>query len=442
MIASSLGTYSFSVSVSLLADSRIILADPNNPGMWGSGVLKLQGQQGISGISLASASFAFGLSGLDAAGNRYAGAGYFITDANGVISTGKGEADINDNGAAQSQMSLTGTVSSVSTTTGRATATFTIGSTTLDYALYVIPPGTGKLFPTLVGIQTDSGAPITLASIVDRGPAGLGTTVFTNSSLNTTTSTASGVVFGLDAVSGSGGTPAPDISVGVGNFDGKGNITAYAYDENNAGVMTTPAQNNYVGTYSVDPSNNLSGRVTVNLNGVTNQPIWYLAGVNTGYVVGTDANVTAGTLEPQNISTVTIVSLFGNFYGGTVSPVLPGVLNEVETTLATPPPPPGAGNGTYVITYDTSGSSGLQMNQVLNGQFCVADNSSLLACPTNVTQNTNGRMLVLAPDGNGNLQTVDVLYIVTGGSSGITGATAKDVLLNTGASPSLTFVTR
>ena len=438
VIASSLGTYFFSVSVSLVGDSRIILMDPNNQ-VWGSGVLKLQGQNGLSGISLASASLAFGLSGLDASGNRYAGAGYFITDANGVIASGKGEADIDDNGAVQSQASLTGNVSSVSATTGRATATFTIGSATLDYALYVIPPGSGKLFPTVVGVQTDpsSSSPITLVSITDRGPAGLGTTAFTNANLKATVGgNPSGVLFELNAVSNSG-APAPDISVGAGNFDGMGNITSYAFDENNGGTMTTPSQNNYVGTYSVDPSNSSSGRVTVTLNGVTNQPVWYLTGSNAGYVVGTDANVTAGAFEPQNISTITIVSLFGNFYGGTVSPVLPSVLNEVEATIASPPPPPGTGNGTYVATYDTSGSSGLQMDQVLNGQFCVADNSSLLACPTNVTQNTNGRMLV--QDANGN--TVDVLYIVTGGAAGITGVTTKDVLLNTGANPSLTFVT-
>jgi hypothetical protein len=434
VIASPLGSYSFSVSVSLVGDSRIILADPNNTGIWGSGVLKLQGQQGISGISLASGNFAFGLSGIDAAGSRYAGAGYFLTDANGNIASGSGLADINDNGTLQSQATLTGSVSSVDPTTGRATATFTIGSTTLDYALYVVP---GKPFATLVGVQTDAGAAVTLASVTQRGTAAGGG--FTTKSLNATVGgTPNGVVFELDAVSNSGGTPAPDISVGVGNFDGNGNITAYAYDENNGGVFTTPSQNSYTGTYSVGT---ISGRVAVSLNGVTNNPVWYLTTFNTGYVVGTDANVTAGILEPQNVSTVTIVSLFGNFYGGTVSPVLPGVLNEVETTIATPPPPPGAGNGTYVITYDTSGSSGLQMDQVLNGQFCVADNSSLLACPTNVTQNTNGRMLVLAPDSNGNLQTVDVLYLVTAGATGITGTTVKDVLLNTGASPSLTAVT-
>src|SRR5271166_4419091 len=56
VIASALGTYSFSVSVSLVADSTIILADLNNPGVWGSGVLKTQGT--LSGISLINGSFA------------------------------------------------------------------------------------------------------------------------------------------------------------------------------------------------------------------------------------------------------------------------------------------------------------------------------------------------------------------------------------------------
>src|SRR5271166_125033 len=76
VIASALGTYSFSVSVSLVADSTIILADPNNPGAWGSGVLKTQGT--LSGISLANGSFGFGLFGIaDQDGDRYGGAGYF-----------------------------------------------------------------------------------------------------------------------------------------------------------------------------------------------------------------------------------------------------------------------------------------------------------------------------------------------------------------------------
>src|SRR5271165_1834373 len=143
VIVSPLGTYSFSVSLSLISDSRIILADPNHPNLWGSGVLKSQGQS-LSGISLASGNFAFGSYGVDSSGNRYANAGYFMTDASGIIQSGNGEADTNDNGTLQSQATapapLTGSVTypdPIGSTTGRGTATFTIGSSTLDYAFYV-----------------------------------------------------------------------------------------------------------------------------------------------------------------------------------------------------------------------------------------------------------------------------------------------------------------
>ncbi len=296
VIASALGTYSFSVSVSLVTDSRIILADPNNPGVWGSGVLKPQGQS-LSGVSLDSSNFAFGLSGVDASGKPYGGAGYFVTDASGNVTAGNGEADINDNGTVQSPAPtpLTGTISAFSTGTGRGTATFTIGSSTVNYAFYVVGPSTGKLFPSLLGVETDvasGGAPVTLMSATDRGPAGGGTTTFSNLFLNATQGgNPNGAVFELNAVSAAGGTPVPDISLGLGNFDGNGNVTSYALDENNGGVLTQPSYTN--ATYSVDKT---SGRVTLSGLG-TYPPVWYLATFNTGFVVGTDPNVTTGILR-------------------------------------------------------------------------------------------------------------------------------------------------
>src|SRR5271165_3916931 len=270
VIASALGTYSFSVSVSLTADSRLILADPSNPGQWGSGVLRSQGQS-LSGITLASSNFAFGLSGVLFGGNRYGGAGFFITDANGNISSTScstppcGEADLNDNGTVQSAVALTGNVSSVDPATGRGTATFTIGSNTADYAFYVVPASTGRIGNQLVAVQTDTsnpsnGVPVTLASMAQRSQVAGGG--FTSKSLNATRGgNPNGAVFQLNAVSNSGGTPVPDISLGLGNFDGQGSITSYTFDENNGGVLTTPSQNNYTGTYTVDSSNPQSGRV-------------------------------------------------------------------------------------------------------------------------------------------------------------------------------------
>ena len=198
---------------------------------------------------------------------------------------------------------------------------------------------------------------MTLASIVQRGASG-GTSTFTNLNLNATRgNSTNGSVFELNAVSTSGGTSVPDISLGLGNFDGNGNVTSYVFDENKAGTLTTPAQNSYTGTYSVDSTNKQSGRVTVNLTGVTNNPVWYLTASNAGFVVGTDPDVTVGSFQPQTVpQPVTILSLFGNFYGGTSDPVLPSVTNVAETVLATPPPPPGSGNGTFAGTYDSSGN--------------------------------------------------------------------------------------
>jgi Putative Ig domain len=441
VIASALGTYSFSVSVSLVSDSRIILADPNNPGVWGSGVLKTQSSP--SGVSLASGSFGFGLYGIDSGGNRYGGAGYFITDGSGNISSGNGEADINDNGSWSGQATpLTGSISAtVDPITGRGTASFVIGSTTLDYAFYVIPAAPGKLvFPALVAVQTDpisSSEPVTLASITDRGAAGLGTTTFTNNNLRSIRGgSPNGSAFELNAVSGSGGTAAPDISLGLGNFDGNGNITSYIFDEDKGGTWTTPAQNSFTGTYSVDSSNKLSGRVTVNLTGVANNPVWYLTSSNTGFVAGTDPDVTVGSFEPQTApsSGFSILSLFGNFYGGTSDPVLPSVINEVEAALAAPPPPPGTGNGVFTATYDSNGTTGVMMNQMFSGGYCLADGSP---CPsTQQAQSATGRLLIV--DGSGN--PVDVLYIISAGAAGATNANTKSVTMGTGAQPSLSVL--
>ena len=62
--------------------------------------------------------------------------------------------------------------------------------------------------------------------------------------------TASGAVMELNGVSTSTGTALPDVQLGVGQFDGAGNITLFQTDENNGG---TPTENTFTGTYSVDP---------------------------------------------------------------------------------------------------------------------------------------------------------------------------------------------
>ena len=417
-LTSALGTFQYNVAVSTFADSPFILADPAFPNQWGSGVLK---KQILSGITLASSNFAFGFSGIDAGGGRDAGAGYFLTDANGNISAGM--ADINDNGSVQSKSSVTGSLSAVDPATGRGTASFTIGSSTVNYAFYVVSlallNGSG-----LTAVQIDpvsGGATLTLASLMQRAAIGAG---FGDEFLNTnypgdpSSSPVNGALFELSAVSNA----APDVSLGVGQFDGIGNIKTYAYDENNGGALTTPSQNNYTGTYNVDDPS--SGRVTVNLNGVTNQPVWYLVSLNTGFVVGSDPSVTAGLFESQTITQpITILSFFGNFYGGTVGPVLSSVTNQVDWVLATPPPPPGSGNATYADTFDSNGPAGLLTNQTFNGVYTAPDSGT-------------GRTPILDSDG----KTVDILYLVSASGAGATGGQTKVVLLNTDTNPRLSIL--
>jgi hypothetical protein len=299
-------------------------------------------------------------------------------------------------------------------------------------------------------VQTDqisSTEPVTLASIIERGLGSGGTTItFSNSNLSATRgSNPNGSVFELNAVAGSGGSAVPDISLSLGNFDGNGNITSYIFDEDKGGTWTTPATNTFAGTYSVDPNNKLSGRVTVNLSGVANDPVWYLTANNAGFVVGTDSNVTVGSFEPQAVpSPITILSLFGNFYGGTSDPVLSSILNEVEVFQAAPPPPPGSGNGTVTVTYDSNGTGGVMMNQMFGpappsgqsgpGGFCLADDKP---CPsTQQAQSTTGRILI--QDNNGN--PVEVLYLVSAGATGATNASTKSVTMGTGAQPSLSVL--
>jgi hypothetical protein len=155
-------------------------------------------------------------------------------------------------------------------------------------------------------------------------------------------------------------------------------------------------------------------------------------------VVGTDPNVTAGTFEPQSVSQpIQIVSLLGNFYGGTVDPVLADVLNTMGAFVALPPPPPGTGNGTITETYDSSGTAGILMDQSLSGSFCLADSGAVCPSPQ-LTQSALGRLLVL--DSNGNL--AQVMYFISSGAAGATSSSAKNVLLNANStSPSLTYIT-
>src|SRR5664279_1998405 len=112
-------TLVFAVAVYSSGGGRLIQSDPSNPQAYGSGAIKAQTIVALSGGNLA-----FGATGVDLAGSRYASAGGFQINATGALTSG--EIDINDASTKTTAASLTGSYSVPDPTTGRGTASLSV----------------------------------------------------------------------------------------------------------------------------------------------------------------------------------------------------------------------------------------------------------------------------------------------------------------------------
>jgi hypothetical protein len=396
---SALGTFNYVLAVPLNGDLKFILADPNYPKIYGSGVIKAQNVSAITGLTALAGNWALGFFGVDPGGHRSAGAGSFKADTSGNLTMGI--EDTNDNGimcnGSVCPLAFTGSwmLDTDFATTGRGTATLNVGTNTLHYALYEVVPKA-----ELIAVQTDpvtGGASLSLVSLL-QSPANVTGGSFSDGSL-----TASGAVMELNGVSTSTGSALPDVQLGVGQFDGKGNITLFQTDENNGGTHTENTST--AGTYSVDST---TGRVTVmGLPG--SPPVWYLANANRGFVIGNDLSATEGSFEPQTGGTDSTPPGFSlpqfliTYAGTTIQPALASVINEADSTII---PPPG---GTIDITYDTSGSGGPQTNQNVKLTYALDPNNGA----------TTGRFILTPPTGTPG--PMEIVYIITAAATGGTG---------------------
>jgi hypothetical protein len=394
-------TYTYNFAVPLIGDLEFILADSNHPEVYGSGAIKVQSLSNLTGVSDLKGNWALGFFGVDNGGLRSAGAGSFKVDSTGTLTSGV--ADTNDNGTVTSQAPVTGVwaLDADFAITGRGTATLNVGGNPLNYAFYVVNPKN-----ELVAVQTDlvsSGASLSLVSLLQPilNVTGGG---FNNASLN-----------GSSVMELNGGNttsiPSPDVALGVGQFDGAGNITLFQTDENKGGTYIPAAP--VPGTYSVDST---SGRVTVQGLGGP-QPVWYLAGPNTGFVIGTDSAVTQGSFEPQSGGTNSTPPGFSlpqfliSYAGGTIQPVLASVTNEVDSTIILPP------GGTLTVTYDASGGPGSPppppvMNQMLSSVYALGDD------PGHTGVNTTGKLTLTA---TGSPVPTAIVYMINANPQGGTG---------------------
>jgi hypothetical protein len=387
-------TYNCDLGPSLKGDLKFILADPNSPQIYGSGVIKAQSLPSNLSVSSLAGSWALGFFGVDPTGNRSAGAGSFKATTSGSLT---GIEDTNDNGTVQSQVSTNGSFdTNLDMTTGRGTATLNVGANILHYVLYVVNPKS-----ELIAVQTDpASSGLSLVSLLQPviNVTGGG---FSNGTLNATS------VMELNGYTG-GSSPLPDVQLGVSTFDGKGNITLFQTDENKGGTYIPPPTPPLTGTYNVDPT---TGRVTVmGLPG--SPPVWYLVSANKGFVIGTDSSVTQGSFEPQLGAPFSLPSFLLTYAGGTIQPVLASVTNEVDSTVI---PAPG---GTLVVTYDTSGSATGEpmMNLMLSSTYLLGDD------PGKTGMNTTGKILLTAVGSapTNSCMCTAIVYIITAPASGST----------------------
>lgn len=403
--------YNFQVLVSSNTDSRVMLVDPNNQ-KWGSGVLKVQSATTIT-ITSSSAVYAFGLFGNNASGGRYAGAGGFaLSPLPQSFNVLGGAEDTNDAGTMSGELSITSGSLSVPDSTGRGTATLVAGGQTFNYIYYIASA------TELVAMANDASGPATLVDILQQGSAGI-------SGGGPTLCKTGDVCQGVLELNGLSSSGTPEAEVGVVSFgppDQNGHniirtdgLPAYYTDQNVGGTV---GSNSYTtGTFSVDascgPLASPCGRVTVNLDGATYQPVWYVASQSQAFVVGTDPNVTQGTIQPQAGTGFALASLLGSYLGGTLTPVSANITNDLEV-IGTPPP-----GGIWDVTFNTSGPTGQLNGVVLDLPYILDPTYGTAFGKFELTNSTQPP------------QNLQILYLV-GGTVGATGGKGGVVGLNVG----------
>ncbi len=363
----------FAVAVYSAGGGKLIQSDPSNPQAYGSGVIMSQ-----TIIALSGGNFAFGANGVDMGGNRFASAGSFQINPSGNLTSG--EIDTNDAGTVTPGAFLTGSYSTPDPSTGRGTASLSInGGHAQDFAYYLVSA------TEMIQVSTDQvsdTSPLTLTAVLRVVSAGAG---FTNVALKGAS------VLQANGVNPNGGSPEAIGTVGLFTGDGAadgngfGNATVL-FDQNMGGSLAQ--QQVTGGQYKVNP---VTGRVTLNGFGGT-PPVLYMVNQNQAFLISTDPNATSGVLAPQSAGTTGISlsngSVLGAYVGGSVTPSLPAVTNQVDWLF-------GDGDGNLSVSQDSSGPGGPQTNQFAATYEVDAEGRALIY--SNPGSTLQGILFVISP---------------------------------------------
>jgi Putative Ig domain len=330
------------VAVDNSGAGRFIQSDPANPQEYASGAIKKQ----TIVTPLPFGNYAFGSVGVDLAESRFASAGTF--QLNNIGHLGNGITDINDGGTVIPGAILTGSYTAPDASTGRGTASLSVnGGHPQNFGYYEV--SSSEIIQVSIDQVSDS-SPATLTSVLKGTAGGVS---FSNMALK-----GASVVL-ADGVNPNGGSPQAiglgGLFNGDGTTDGNGfGNASLLFDQNTAG--TVAQQQIAGGQYKVAP---LNGRVILKGFGGT-PPVLYLVNANQAFLIGTDANGTFGALSPQTAATTGIAftnaSVLGGYVGGSGTPVLPAVTNQIDWLFSD-------GNVNINVSQDSSGPGGPQTNQ-------------------------------------------------------------------------------
>ncbi len=273
----------------------------------GSGLLELQDATALGG-GPPSGNFAFGLIGVATSGLHFGTAGRFSASG-GVISAGL--VDSNAASGALNDQPATGTIGAPDAT-GRGVMTLTTGSTSSNYAYYIV--NAQKL--VIMGIDAASGTPV-LSGFLSPQVGTLDPNTFDASALGSPS---------IVSLWGSQGDIDPYTVVAIGRL-ANGNPTARQVDvtlQSSVQGLVSSDEFYAAQTYSVDPSGR--GTLAVYSSAGLRSFVLYFDGVADGYVVEQgSAYGNAGLLEAQQVPVGGFPStLTGDYVSGTQFPQAPG----------------------------------------------------------------------------------------------------------------------
>jgi hypothetical protein len=322
------------------SNGNIIFYDASN--LKGSGLLRKQDTSAFSTASI-NGNYAFGFVG--AAGSastpRSAIAGEFTANGSANLS-GEFDSDTYLTGAANASLSSSN-FNVASTGRGTATITFT-GQSNLKFVFYVVSAS------EMLAMEDDIvGSSLLSGQVLEQ------TGSFTDASLNGIS------VIATQSVSNGSATSA---TAGLVTTNGTGSSISFNEDQNQAGTVTSVNQS---GTYSTATN----GRVTLDLAGVANPPVFYLISENQAFVIGTNPlAVDFGTMQTQSGTNFTNSSLSGAYLGGSFQPVDASVNEYVNDLQAN-------GSGTFTGTSDQNGSGGTSTNSI-SETYAVSSNGRVV----------------------------------------------------------------